>query len=134
MYTYGLTLTFLLPFLALYAADSAIAIPSAFISSDSLAIRNPLPDFSAPMYTRDGHSHGHAAPILGLNETDVLQHHAPTPPSYWSIDVDGTDPGITRHPSLMVLHALFMTLAFFFALPTGLFSTPYHRFGSDPLR
>ncbi|KAH9994092.1 hypothetical protein BJV74DRAFT_770557 [Russula compacta] len=130
MYIYGLTLSFLLPSLALYAADSVIAIPSAFISPDGLTIRNPFPNlyervnvggsFSAPVYTRDGHSHGHAAPILGLNETEVLQHHAPTPPSYWSIDVDGTDPGKARHPSLMVLHASLMTLAFFFALPTGI--------------
>jgi hypothetical protein len=67
---------------------------------------------------RDGHHHGHHRPILPeLNETDLLLHHAPTPPSYWSIDIDNLDPSASRYPGLMFLHALLMISAFFIALP-----------------
>ncbi|KIM90974.1 hypothetical protein PILCRDRAFT_58846 [Piloderma croceum F 1598] len=71
---------------------------------------------------RDGHSHhdSHSAPLLQLNETEVLMHHAPTPPSYWTIDIDEHDPGVSRHPGLMILHGLLMSLAFFIALPVGI--------------
>jgi hypothetical protein len=64
-----------------------------------------------------GHNHDHAPPLLEINETDVTMYHAPTPPSYWSIDIDGIDPSVTRHPGLMMLHGVFMSLAFFVALP-----------------
>ena len=63
MRLYGHTLAFLVPTLALYAINFAIAIPS-----------------------------------------------------YWSIDVDDSDSGKARHPSLMVLHSVFMVLAFLGAL------------------
>jgi hypothetical protein len=132
MHPYGLTLAFLLPSIALYAADSVIAVPSASDlanrnpSSQDLAHRLDVDDSLPPLlYERDGdehghgHGHGNAAPIVQLNETDVLLHHAPTPPSYWSIDFDDPDPGNARHPSLMVLHSLFMMLAFLGALPAG---------------
>jgi hypothetical protein len=130
MHLYGLTLAFLLPSIALYAADSVIAVPPAI----DLAIRNPSSQdlahrvdvddsFPSLLYDRDGdehgHGHGNAAPIVQLNETEVLLHHAPTPPSYWSIDFDDPDSGNARHPSLMVLHSLFMMLAFLGALPAG---------------
>lgn len=64
------------------------------------------------------HMH-HGAPLTELNETAILQWHDPTPPSYWSIDVEDRDPSVPRYPELMALHVVFMTLAFFFALPTG---------------
>jgi hypothetical protein len=130
MHLYGLTLGLLLPSLALYATDYALAIPYTVSSSPNLASRNPA-DLSGRTdvinsfpYVRDGdhpnHGHGHAhpAPIIQLNETEVLLHHAPTPPSYWSLDIDNTS-GETRYPTLMILHALFMILAFFGALPAG---------------
>jgi hypothetical protein len=129
MHLYGLTLAFLLPSLALYAPDSVTAI-----SPVHLAERNPssqdLPhrlddSFSRLLFERDGdehghgHGHGHAAPLVELNETEVLLYHAPTPPSYWSIDIDDPDSANGRHHNLMLLHSLFMMLAFFGALPAG---------------
>lgn len=115
----------LVPFVALYVIDSVIAVPP------NLVDRNPSPQelsdkVSFPLlYGRDGgehghgHGHGSAAPIVQINETDVLLYHDPTPPSYWSIDIDNPDSGNARHPSLMVLHSLFMMFAFFGALPAG---------------
>jgi hypothetical protein len=127
MHLYGLTLAFLFPILALYATNSVTAISPA-----DLAERNPssqdLSDrvddsFPSLLFERDGdehgHGHGHAAPLLELNETEVLLHHASTPPSYWSIDIDDPDSGNARHPHLMFIHSLFMMLAFFGALPAG---------------
>ncbi|KAE9410309.1 hypothetical protein BT96DRAFT_847112 [Gymnopus androsaceus JB14] len=62
----------------------------------------------------------HAAPLLELNETEVTMHHAPIPESYYTLDWDDTEHASERHPGLMFLHATFMTLAFFVALPIGL--------------
>jgi len=127
MHLYCLTLAFLLPSLALYAPH-----PVTAISPVDLAERNPssqdLSDrvddsFSLLLFKRDGHEHGHghghAAPLVDLNETEVLLHHASTPPSYWSIDIDDPDSGNARHPTLMFSHSLFMMLAFLGALPAG---------------
>lgn len=127
MRLYGHTIAFLVPTLAIYAIHSVIAIPSDVVvenpSSQELSNKVSFP----LLYDRDndehghGHGHGSAAPIVQLNETEVLLHHNLTPPSYWSIDVDDSDSGKARHPSLMVLHSLFMMLAFFGALPAGSF-------------
>ncbi|PFH52536.1 hypothetical protein AMATHDRAFT_74024 [Amanita thiersii Skay4041] len=72
---------------------------------------------------RDGdhgsHNH-HAVPLLELNETEILMYHAPTPPSYYTIDFEETESDAARHPGLIVSHALFMSLAFFGALPIGI--------------
>ena len=70
----------------------------------------------------DMHAHGHnhhAQPIVQLNETDLLLYHAPTPPSYWSLDIDNIHPEEPRYPALMGLHILSMSAAFFGALPAG---------------
>lgn len=70
---------------------------------------------------RDGgsmHMH-HGQPEMEINETEILQWHLPTPPSYWSIDVENPDPDVPRYPGLMILHVVFMSLAFFVALPAG---------------
>jgi hypothetical protein len=125
MRLYGHTLAFLVPSLALYARDSVIAVPSELVagnpSSQGLSDTVPFP----LLYDRDGDEHGHGhghwseAPIVQLNETEVLLHHNLTPPSYWFIDVDDSDSGKARHPSLMVLHSFFMMLAFLGALPAG---------------
>jgi hypothetical protein len=107
------------------------------MSPVDLAERNPSSQdmshrvddsFSPLLFERDGddhehghpHGHGHAAPLVEINETEVLLDHAPTPPSYWSIDIDDHDSGNARHPRLMLLHSLFMMSAFFGALPAGL--------------
>jgi len=59
-------------------------------------------------------------PISDINETEILKWHPPTPPSYWSIDIEDHNPDIHRYPALIVLHVLFMSLAFFVALPAGI--------------
>ena len=121
MRLYGHTLAFLVPYLALYAVDSVIADPSELVAgSQELSDKVSFPLLN----DRDGehghgHGHGSEAPIVQLNETEVILHHNPTPPSYWSIDVDDSDSQKARHPSLMVLHSLFMMLAFLGALPAG---------------
>lgn len=71
----------------------------------------------------DMHNH-HAQPIIELNETDILLHHPPTPPSYWSLDIDNIQPDEKRYPTLMALHVFFMSAAFFGALPAGESSFP----------
>lgn len=64
------------------------------------------------------HAHGHSAPLLELNETLILVWHKPTPPSYGTHDFE--DPEVThKYPHLMALHVVFMSLAFFGALPVG---------------
>lgn len=79
------------------------------------------PSSEAPsLYPRDEHhhAHGHSAPLLELNETLILQWHKPTPPSYGTHDFE--DPDVThKYPHLMALHVVFMSLAFFGALPIG---------------
>jgi hypothetical protein len=69
---------------------------------------------------RDDHDHHHGAPLLELNETAILMNHAPTPPSYWSIDIDRLDPSISGHATLMAFHVALMCLAFFMILPMGM--------------
>ncbi|EIW82431.1 hypothetical protein CONPUDRAFT_89851 [Coniophora puteana RWD-64-598 SS2] len=61
--------------------------------------------------------HHHGAPLLEINETEILQLHAPTPPSYYTSDFEDTNPDTPRYPALIALHVVFMTSAFFFALP-----------------
>lgn len=73
---------------------------------------------------RDGdHMHMHhnmnAPPLTELNETELLLYHAPTPPSYYTIDFED-DSGAPRYPGFMALHIVFMSLAFFGALPAGI--------------
>ncbi|KAI9574531.1 hypothetical protein HD554DRAFT_2010558 [Boletus coccyginus] len=64
--------------------------------------------------------HMHSGPVSEINETEILQWHLPTPPSYWSIDIEDRGPNVARYPALIALHASFMSLAFFVALPAGI--------------
>ncbi|KAF8897397.1 cytoplasmic protein [Infundibulicybe gibba] len=96
---------------------------STDVSSDAFSPRMPEGLLEgASVIKRDGHhNHNpHASPLLELNETEVLMYHAPTPPSYYTIDWDNTDMSVSRHPGLMFAHAVFMCLAFFVALPVGI--------------
>lgn len=68
---------------------------------------------------RDGHHSHHGTVLSQLNESQILEGHGPTPPSYWSIEFDENSSGNKRYPGLMGLHVLFMCLAFFGALPVG---------------
>lgn len=85
-------------------------------SSQELVIRDTHP------LHRDGahdHHNPHAQPVLELNETEILMHHSPTPPSYYTIDWEEPENAAKRHSGLIISHALFMGLAFFLALPMG---------------
>ncbi|KAJ7667858.1 hypothetical protein DFH06DRAFT_231503 [Mycena polygramma] len=67
-----------------------------------------------------GHHHHNAAPLLELNETEVTLNHQPTPPSYFTTDWEDPEQASNRHPSLIITHAIFMSLAFFVFLPIGI--------------
>lgn len=100
---------------------SATALALPFL----LLLLAPLSTHASPacnsIHIRDdAHMHMHSGqPMSKINETEILQWHLPTPPSYWFIDIEAHDPNITRYPALIALHALFMSLAFFVALPAG---------------
>lgn len=71
------------------------------------------------------HGHGHGKPLLEINETMISMYHKPTPPSYGTHDFD--DPNASpKHPGMMGLHALLMSLAFFVALPIGMWIAEPH--------
>jgi hypothetical protein len=95
-----------------HASGSIHDAPGMNHSSSTTAIQRPPPEHA--------HSHSHAAPLLELNETEVLIAHSPDPPSYWSYDFgdDGPSPGRTWS-GFMILHVASMSLAFFGALPIG---------------
>jgi hypothetical protein len=121
----------LIPALAAVLHTTTQVYASPATTSDALVQRQPAAYASISLrqfdpVSRDGHSHhnSHAVPNVQLNETEVLMYHAPTPDSYWTIDIDGDDPDVSRHPGLMILHGLLMSLAFFVALPMGKFMAP----------
>lgn len=60
------------------------------------------------------HHHSHAPALLELNETKILDSHAPNPPSYWDYD-HGED----GKPALLYVHIALMTVAYFGLLPLG---------------
>ena len=110
------------------ALASAVPAPEDDALPDSPSLRQDL------LYRRDEHGHDHAMAMgsggehdhphhgvskLELNETELLLYHQPTPPSYWSIDFEDRQPGDERYPGLIGVHVLFMSLAFFGALPAG---------------
>ncbi|KAI0824690.1 hypothetical protein BC628DRAFT_1322112 [Trametes gibbosa] len=113
---------FLVPALAAAAALSVAAGPASPDSRSLDSLPEPSEHILAP---RDGdHAHAahnhHAQPLLELNETELTMYHAPTPPSYFWLDIKQPPADEKRHPGLMGLHALFMSLAFFGALPIGI--------------
>ncbi|EKM59411.1 uncharacterized protein PHACADRAFT_249882 [Phanerochaete carnosa HHB-10118-sp] len=106
-------LLFLVPAFAAalaFAAPSTDDFGSAITSSQERALVRRHGDM---------HENMHAAPVIELNETKLLMYHQPTPPSYYTIDFED-DSGAPRYPGFMILHILFMSLAFFGALPVGI--------------
>ncbi|KAI9001345.1 hypothetical protein BD414DRAFT_404717 [Trametes punicea] len=106
---------FLVPLLAA-AVAAAVAAPSC---SDASSL-DCVPGASSkqlliPRDEHGGHNH-HAQPLVELNE----EHLAPTPPSYFWLDIKEPPADEKRYPGLMALHALCMSLAFFGALPIGI--------------
>ncbi|KAJ2930209.1 hypothetical protein H1R20_g6871, partial [Candolleomyces eurysporus] len=114
----------------LFLTLSALSSPSPTAASPSVAARDTFADVPGnALSRRDGdhahapaHNHNHKGTVLAeLNETEILMWHQPTPPSYYTIDWEGEgDPNETRHPSLMMAHIVFMSLAFFGSLPIGI--------------
>ncbi|KXN86383.1 hypothetical protein AN958_10245 [Leucoagaricus sp. SymC.cos] len=94
----------------------------SFQQSPVLSQELELRDTSRNLLARDGdhRHHSHAQPVLELNETEILMWHAPTPPSYYTIDWEGPANADKRHPGLIISHAVFMSLAFFIALPMAI--------------
>lgn len=108
------------------AIPSVHGFPSA--ASENVGSRQLTPySLLSRQYSRDDHVHHshHAAPLTELNETKLTMYHAPTPPSYWSIDFEDHNSDDSRYPGLIMLHGLLMSLAFFVALPIGMCTRPY---------
>ncbi len=105
----------LVGFISLFPLNPA----AAHALSPALAISAPVE--RANIFTRDAghdrHSH-HDTPKPDLNETEIEMYHGKTPPSYYTIDWEDAD-SKSRYPGLIMAHALFMSLAFFCALPIG---------------
>lgn len=115
--------------LALAAVIITISPVHAFPSaSENVGSRQLTPDSLLSrrygLLSRDDHGHHnhHAAPLTELNETELTMYHAPTPPSYWSIDFEDSNSDDSRYPGLIMLHGLLMSLAFFGALPIGMYA------------
>lgn len=67
----------------------------------------------------DSHHHHQGAPLLEFDESKVES----TPPSYYTVDWE--DQGDqSRHGGFMIMHGIFMGLAFFVSLPLGAFNIP----------
>ncbi|KZT20784.1 hypothetical protein NEOLEDRAFT_1140318 [Neolentinus lepideus HHB14362 ss-1] len=111
------SLALLVPALAVaFTASSVNAAPPTSLSPGSSDAADIL-----VVYPRDEHGHDHhAAPKTVLNETEILMSHLPTPPSYWTNDFEDTETNDPHYPALMGMHILFMSLAFFGALPAGI--------------
>lgn len=98
----------------------------------------PPPMHSMQPASEHEHGHGHGTPLLELNETEVLLHHAPDPLSYWAYDIlglrlgaDGVsivpaspDDDQRTYGGLMAVHVACMMVAFFAVLPLGEFLSP----------
>ena len=104
----------LVGFISLFPLNPA----TAHASSPALAISEPVERVN--IFARDGGHDHHDTPKLDLNETEIEMYHGKTPPSYYTIDWEDAD-SKSRYPGLIMAHALFMSLAFFGALPIGEF-------------
>lgn len=122
------------PLVLLALAAFTNAIPDNHHNSDHHRTMNKVeaPPTSSPPVSHE-HSHGDmGASLPHINETEILQHHAPDPLSYWAHDLgytlgkDGVsivpatpDAAQRTYPMLMALHVTCMILGFFAILPIG---------------
>ena len=94
---------------------------------DSLNLQKrftPILFLALAVAAQHDHGHGHhGEPKSEWDEEEYLRWNPPTPPSYWSEDtrmrMSPDEELPARYPWLMVLHILFMSGAFFVALPAG---------------
>jgi len=122
------------PIVILALAVLANAIPDDHDRPHNDGTMNKVP--TPPTHpTSSSHEHAHGAmgaPLPYINETEVLQHHAPDPLSYWAHDLGytlgkdgvsivlaGPDAPQSTYPMVMVLHVACMILGFFAVLPIG---------------
>lgn len=121
---------------------AAAAATSPDMADAGLVARNPMPELAIrislkPRHGDDehdshapstngsshvmasGHGHGHAAPMLELNETAILEKFGPDPLSYYAHDfqLEGAE---HKLGGLMVFHIVVMSLAFFVVLPLAI--------------
>lgn len=114
-----LVTVFIGPLLAVAVPQAAVDLALAEARTEQSRVQSISSGDFLILRRDDDHMHmHHSAPLTELNETAILQWHAPTPPSYWSIDIED-DPSVPRYPGLMILHVAFMSFAFFVALPIG---------------
>ncbi|GAA5923680.1 hypothetical protein JCM1841_004825 [Sporobolomyces salmonicolor] len=85
-------------------------------SASAQAIADPATSHSHSSGTEHEHGLAHGPPLLVINETEILLHHAPDPPSYYDFD-QGED----GKPGVLVVHVALMTFAFFVLLPLSIF-------------
>ncbi|KAF9263545.1 hypothetical protein L218DRAFT_321725 [Marasmius fiardii PR-910] len=112
-----LILPLLLSFPGASIAESAPQELVADYSHPSLHHRS----YETLLTARDGDHHMHkGAPLAELDEEAILSLHGPTPESYYTIDWEDPEHASERHPGFMVMHVLFMSAAFFVALPMGI--------------
>ncbi|KAK0230696.1 cytoplasmic protein [Armillaria fumosa] len=107
---------------ALSLAVPAVALSLLLATSSvdaSLVVDDALPVDRLPA-KRDDHHHHMGAPLAELNETEVTLHHAPIPPSWYTLDFENDPATEHQYPGLMFMHVVIMCLAFFGALPAGI--------------
>lgn len=106
----------------IFLSPASSGSATAQAANPALVISDPVE--RANIFARDGghdHHSSHDTPKLELNETEIEMYHGKTPPSYYTMDWDDAD-SKSRYPGLMIAHGLFMSLAFFGALPIGEFA------------
>ncbi|KIY71226.1 hypothetical protein CYLTODRAFT_390831 [Cylindrobasidium torrendii FP15055 ss-10] len=97
---------------SLLACAALYALPLV----DASALANSSHSLSPRM---DEHQHSGVV-MEHWNETEQLKTHAATPPSYFTLDFDNVPETEHKHRGLMLMHAMFMGLAFFVSLPVGI--------------
>ncbi|KAH8830714.1 cytoplasmic protein [Flagelloscypha sp. PMI_526] len=90
-------------------------VPSSRADHDSSLVARISPRDDTHM-----HHGGHVEPLTMLNETEVLMYHSPTPPSYYTFDWEDASSEHSSHAGLMITHGVFMSAAFFVALPAAI--------------
>lgn len=107
---------------------AVVCSPLSLCSAQSDPASSSLTASASVPTTHSHHSHDpHKKPLQELDEAQVLKDHGSDPESYWDHDYLPTvvDAQTKSHPSLMVLHIVSMSLAFFGALPIGMVLVMY---------
>ncbi|KIY73747.1 hypothetical protein CYLTODRAFT_416776 [Cylindrobasidium torrendii FP15055 ss-10] len=110
-----------LPTLAFVLLSSLPLRADASTSDAVLLSRAEAHEHNVHEHKMNMHEHVHSGTVLEhWNETLQLETHAPTPPSYFTLDFDNVPETEHKYTGLMFLHGLLMGLAFFVSLPAGI--------------